>query len=412
MEASMQILSVKTRILFKNEEDKLSVISMLRVARDVWNYISNIHYSTTDGGWLNCVNNIVQLHKKVYFDVRGKFDLKSSVVAQMENSVLATYRAMKANKYKLTKPAKRKRLALSVNSNCFTLKGENISLVSSGQRVHCKLQNFALLTKMFKDHKRCDPTIFVKDNEVWISFPFKVETSNSSSSLAVGVDLGICRFAATSEGNIFIDKAHNAKVRRIRHIKRALQKIGTKSSRRKLKKYRHKEANVQKNFNHHLANAVIASTKANVIVLEDLDVRKMRTKKRFNPATNTVVQTFGSKNRISQISFGLLRFFITYKAAIASKKVVLVNPAYTSQIDHLTGKKDGNRIGRRYYAKGKYNRQGLVYDSDVNAAVNIAKLSKLPISCSNVLDGQAVVNQPIVDKPLQKVLQIRVLKHG
>ena len=79
--------------------------------------------------------------------------------------------------------------------------------------------------------------------------------------------------------------------------------------------------------------------------------------------------------------------------------MVLVCPAYTSQTDCLTGKVEGERRGRRFYAKS-----GLVYDADINAAINIAKLSKLPHSQNNLLAGQAVVTQPIVgrlwsDKP-------------
>ena len=80
----------------------------------------------------------------------------------------------------------------------------------------------------------------------------------------------------------------------------------------------------------------------------------------------------------------------------SGKSVIFVNHAYTSQTDHLTGKVEGIRQGRRFYAKGKYNRKGLVYDSDVNAAVNIAKLANLPVSCFRVLDGQGLVVDPIV----------------
>ena len=83
-----------------------------------------------------------------------------------------------------------------------------------------------------------------------------------------------------------------------------------------------------------------------------------------------------------------LRRILTYKAENQGKTVLLVCPYNTSKTDSITGKVEGERKGRRFYAKS-----GLIYDSDINAAINIAKLSKLPISQGNLLDGQAVVNR-------------------
>ena len=215
-------------------------------------------------------------------------------------------------------------------------------------------------------------------------------------NLACGIDLGICRVAATSEGKLFKDKKFLKRKREIRYLKRCLQSKKTKSARQHLKKIRHKEQYINRNFNHHLANAIIRSTNANVLVLEDLNVKKIKSKIKFDKTSNKEIKTYGSKNRISQVSMGELRFFITYKAKLAGKTTMFVNPAYTSQTNSLTGKREGERVGRRFYAKGKYGKKGLVFDSDVNAAVNIAKLSNLPVSQARLLDGQGLVINPIV----------------
>jgi transposase len=57
----------------------------------------------------------------------------------------------------------------------------------------------------------------------------------------------------------------------------------------------------------------------------------------------------------------------------------------------LTGKVEGERRGRRFYAKSE-----LVYDADLNAARNIGNRSKLPVSLGGnaLLDGQGIVNCP------------------
>jgi transposase len=84
------------------------------------------------------------------------------------------------------------------------------------------------------------------------------------------------------------------------------------------------------------------------------------------------------------------------------KSVILVSPAYTSQIDSFSGIKEGIRRGCRFYAKS-----GIVYDADINAARNIAHRSKLPVSYGNILDGQAKVNSPIVCKTVAKAIALQ-----
>jgi len=58
--------------------------------------------------------------------------------------------------------------------------------------------------------------------------------------------------------------------------------------------------------------------------------------------------------------------------------------------------------GCRFYAKS-----GLVYDADINAAINIARRSKHPILNGKFLDGQGVVRNPIACKsPLPILAQV------
>jgi transposase len=85
-----------------------------------------------------------------------------------------------------------------------------------------------------------------------------------------------------------------------------------------------------------------------------------------------------------------LRRILTYKAENQGKTVLLVCPSYTSQRDSVTGKVEGERRGCRFYSKN-----GMIYDSDINAAINIGKMSKHPVSqTSNLTYGQASVNTP------------------
>jgi len=93
---------------------------------------------------------------------------------------------------------------------------------------------------------------------------------------------------------------------------------------------------------------------------------------------------------LSQAPFYLFKEILTYKALLLGKKVKTVNPAYTSQNDHR-GLERGKRKGCRYYAS-----DGVVFDADWNASINIARkytlkqeINKIyhPISFSPPLDG-------------------------
>jgi IS605 OrfB family transposase len=126
-----------------------------------------------------------------------------------------------------------------------------------------------------------------------------------------------------------------------------------------------------------LISNIVLNTNADTICLENLKSIKRKKNK------------YQNKHSIGQVPLYELRRVITYKAENAGKSVVLVSPQYTSQIDSMTGLLEGDRRGCRFFAKS-----GLVYDADLNAAMNIAKRSKLPVSYGNILDGQASVNTP------------------
>jgi IS605 OrfB family transposase len=380
----MQIITRKTKLIFKSEEDKQSIIQMLETARDVFNFCAAEQYGAPR-------NNIIDLHAKCYKRARVLFPkCKSAIIVQVENHVLSAYRSIKSNNHKIDKAIVKKRLSLSLNATMCSYKNDEFSLLSLGKRVKAKLTVYPLLSEYLEKYKFGDVTVFVENGDVYISLPFKVECAEVKPKLALGVDLGIRRFAATSDGQLFIDKKFNKRKRKLRHLKNKLKRKGTRSAKRHLKKIGHKERNQNTNFTHHLANAIL-NTPANAIVLEELDVKKLKSKK----------HKYQNKNRICQVGFSNLLLFLTYKAHLKNKLVITVNPAYTSQIDCLTGRKDGERKGCRYYSK-----KGLVYDADINAAINIAKLSKLPILQGNLLDGQAFVNTPIVGKVLTSPLAL------
>ena len=85
---------------------------------------------------------------------------------------------------------------------------------------------------------------------------------------------------------------------------------------------------------------------------------------------------------LGPVPFYLFKNILTYKATLVGKQVVSVSPMYTSQTDCRTNKRDGKRLGCRYYCI-----DGIVFDADWNASVNIAQKSNHPLSNVLPIDG-------------------------
>lgn len=334
--------------------------------------------------------SIVDLHKNFYRDFREKYpNIPANVVITAENYVLSAYRSIKSNKCVIKYPAKKENLCMKLSKNSFKYKNEIVSLITAikRKRTKCKLKLYDKLQLMLSSYKLCsDSTLRYKNNKFFIDLVFKIPLSSiklDSNNKSCGVDLGIRIRAATSEGNLYYDREFNSSIRKLRYLKRQLQsKTKSKTAKKHLKKLKNKEKNKNRNFLHHLANSILKTT-CDHIVLEDLtNIKEKRNK-------------YQNKNRISQIGFYQLKQILTYKALLKEKTVIIVDPKYTSQTDYKTGiiNKE-SRKGRRYYSGSS-----LIYDSDVNASINIGKRSKHPVSYSDnrVIYGQAIVNSPIVD---------------
>jgi len=75
-------------------------------------------------------------------------------------------------------------------------------------------------------------------------------------------------------------------------------------------------------------------------------------------------------------AFFQLRTFIAYKAVMASVRVVLVNPAYTSQTCSHCGHCE--KANRKSQSKFLCVQCGYACHADLNAAVNIRRAAVIP----------------------------------
>jgi IS605 OrfB family transposase len=375
------VITYNAELIPTNPDYMTLVLDVLGEYCSVLNEASILQFSD-----LKSLSNIKALHNMFYYQTRENHsDFPSQMIIRAEMECLASYKSIKSNKHKLSKPFEKKNLSMRLDKRLYShVKGDatKIKITTKEKKKEFQIKLYPKLEKLISQYQFVDPLIFVRDGKLMISLTFdNAPTEKTKSSLCLGIDLGIRRTAACSDGRLIIDKKFNADKRKLRYLKHQLQSKGSKSSVKHLNKLKHKEKNKNKNQTHLVANEIL-KTNANVIALENLKGIKAKKYKTQN------------KNAVSQVPFFELRRILTYKAENMGKHVCLVSPAYTSQIDSISGIKEGERRGCRFYAKS-----GLVYDADINAAINIARRSKHPISQGNLLDGQVVVNRPIASKP-------------
>lgn len=368
--------------------DKQFLIDTLCQVKELYNFISDIVFNTENYKKLS----YKQIHHLVYDKARAQFpNLPAQIVIRLERNVLANYKSVKANKHNIDKPIICKQPCLQLDKRLFNrFTQTSIDLFSSTKYKLCKA-TFVLypkLVELLSKYEVCDPALFVKNNELYISIKFNVPSPLSKGNDTVlGVDRGIRRLIATSDGLVIKGTEFQKHKRKLHYLKSQLQSKGTKSAKRKLKKLSKKEHNFSKNYCHLIVNEILKTDK-DIIVLENLKNIKRKTSKHKE---NNIKRT--SHNRMfSQIPLYELERILTYKAQHIGKCVATVSPYMTSQND-CRGYESGTRSGVRYYTL-----DGLQLDADVNASVNIANryINHLTITYPHriVYVSRLLVNKP------------------
>ena len=182
-----------------------------------------------------------------------------------------------------------------------------------------------------------------------------------------GVDLGENNPAAMSTGKVW--KGGKIKDDRDRYLghRARLQRNGSQSARRHLRKASGRESRHVRHVNHCISREIVEQARAHsirVLVLEDLThIReRIRAGKRM-------------RSRLNRWPFRQLQEMIRYKALLAGISVLTVDPRYTSQTCSGCG-----AIGTRHRHRFTCPNCGLRAHSDLNASRNLRGLGYLLIA--------------------------------
>lgn len=348
---------------------------LLVSAKDAYNYCTNLLKTN------NISLTLKAVHSSCYDKIRANFPLLTSQMAiKCEQAAASALKSVRSNKHKNANIPERTALVMTLDKRLYgslTISGITLTGAKAHHRDLIPLDLFPKAEEMLTTYKACDPTIFYRDGRFFLSVPFEIPEKPLQSETAVGVDLGMRQLFVTSEGKSFRDTEYLATRREVRYLKKSLQKKGTKSAKKHLKKVRKKEMNQSTDMCYRASKALIESTDASILVLEDLTKIKQSTSK-----TKEGHNKKKHNNAMAQVPFYKFRTIVAYKAPLSGKRVETVSPAYTSQTDSRTQKRDGERRGRRYICS-----DGVVLDADYNAAINIAIRSKHPVSSELPFDG-------------------------
>src|SRR3990167_2703224 len=192
----------------------------------------------------------------------------------------------------------------------------------------------------------------------------------------IGVDRGVYNPAVTSDNTFFNSRKLREVKGRFKYLEGCLQRAGTRSSKRHLRKLAGRERRFVVDVNHCISKTIV-NKDCDAIALEQLRTGNMKRKGKTSKKVRRLIGNWSAKQLLS---------FITYKAEMIGKTIILVNSHYTSQAC--------NRCGdiRRANRKGKIFKCcvcSYTLHADLNASRNIACLAKGVMS-------RLVVNQPNV----------------
>lgn len=290
----------------------------LETANAACNYVSAV-------AWQDKVFGQFALHKHCYQDVRGRFSLGADATVRVFAKV--------ADAYKLDKKVQRmfKPLAAFPFNDrlvSYKLKTGTISIWTLDGRQKMPFLCGEHQAKLLEGLRgECD--LVYRDGEFYLHQCCDVdEPPTADVEGFLGVDMGIANIAVDSDGKFYQGNTVKSMRHRHRRLRSKLQKKGTRSAKRRLKKLSGKERRFMVDANHCISKQIVQTAQGSGrgIALENLTHIRSR-----------VTARRGQRAILHSWAFAQLRAFIAYKAQRAGVALVAVDPRNTSRTCPVCG---------------------------------------------------------------------------
>ncbi len=318
--------------ILPGQEQSQALEETLRVANAACNFLSQV-------AWDNQTFNKRELQKQTYHELRVQFPIRAQVAIRCIAKVCDAYRtAFELHRQRIqevhwaneqrtregkdpmplpeVKPCQfRDNGSLPFDDRILTYQEWCVSIWTVVGRTKvpfvCGEPQKELL------HSRQGESDLVFRNGKW----FLLATCHQDAPLpelpqgVIGVDMGLENIATTSQGKNYSGDKVKALRKKLREHRRRLQKCGTKSAKRRLKKLSKRQERFTRNTNHCIAKEIMRDARAShkALSLEDLAGIRKRT------SSNTPAFRLGREMRwlLGNWAFAQLRSCIEYKARSA-----------------------------------------------------------------------------------------------
>lgn len=182
------------------------------------------------------------------------------------------------------------------------------------------------------------------------------------TDVVVGCDLGITRHAVTSDNRFHGERRWRELDTRTFRLRRALQKKGTTSAKRHLRRLSGKTARRRRDHDHVVSRRIVDGLQpGSTLVVENLTDIRSRVRARI---------ANGGQRRLHAWSFAILKDYLTYKAETRGIRVEAIDPRHTSQTCSRCAFQ--SRYNRRSQSEFHCRSCGFQLNADLNGSRNIA----------------------------------------
>ena len=342
-------LTLKIKLLPTDEQANL-LLDTMKEANAVCNAISDV-------AWETRIFNNFKLHHETYYAFKATFKLSSQVLIRCIAKV--------ADAYKLDKKVKREFRPLGsigYDSRIMTYKPNDIvSLWAIGGRIKIP---FVCHNRNYLPYIKGEADLVYKKGKFYLFQTVDVpEEEVKDIEEFIGCDFGLQTLVATSDGINHSAEWLNAYREHRQKVRSSIQAKCTRSARKLLKRLSGKERTTANLINHTISKSIVKSAKEQCKGISIEDLTNIRfTSKRRNKKFRT---------KLGKWNFSDLRAKLEYKALLNGVKLVVVNPAYSSQTCHSC-----KHIGKRTNKVFKCTNTNCNVDS-IDADYNASKVISL-----------------------------------
>ncbi len=227
----------------------------------------------------------------------------------------------------------------------------------------------------------------------------EVEQPLPKMTTAIGVDVGIARFATLSDGSFIapLDSFRKHQARLARYQRRMSRKVkfsnNWKKAKTRVQKIHTRIANARKDFLHKTTTTI--SQNHALVCIEDLQVRNMSRSSKGNSEGHgkMVRQKSGLNRAILDQGWGEFRRQLDYKVSWNGGMLLAVAPHHTSQTCPCCG--HASQDNRRTQAEFLCVDCGYANNADVVGAINVLERGHRLFACGELAQsGRSMKQEP------------------